>query len=73
MGFMCANSGDAKPNPFPTGQQLAQVLQAFGIIDAAAVDDPEGYDNYATLEAVNAAAKALRESPDLPAPSLPQP
>jgi len=46
--------------PFPTGQQLAEVLQSFGIIDACAVDDPEGYDNYETLEAVNAAAKCLR-------------
>lgn len=46
---------------FPTGQQLASVLQRFGIVDSAAVDDPEGFDNYATLGAINAAAKFLRE------------
>ena len=45
---------------FPTGQQLAAVLQRHGIIQPEAVDDPEGYDNYETLEAVNMAARELQ-------------
>lgn len=42
-----------------TGQRLASVLASHGIIQAQAVDSPEGYDNYETLEAVNAAAREL--------------
>lgn len=44
----------------PSRQRLASVLQSHGIVDASAIDDPEWYDNFRTLEAINAAALELR-------------
>lgn len=35
---------------------LASILVKTGIVDAMAVDDPEGYDMHATREAINEAA-----------------
>lgn len=45
-----------------TTKQLAQLLSACGIIDAAAVEDPEGCDNYATLDRVELLRVKLQES-----------
>lgn len=50
---------NAPAQAFPTGQQLAEVLQRNGIVQSQAIDDPEGYDNYETLEAVNSSAREL--------------
>lgn len=47
----------------PTGQQLAMVLIKHDLVSSEAVDDPEGYDNYKTLEALNAAARDLANLP----------
>lgn len=47
-----------------TNKQFADVLTRHGLINSQAVDDPEGYDNYETLENVNAAAEELRELND---------
>lgn len=50
------------PEPI-TGQRLSELLSRHGIVDAQAIDDPEGYDNYRTLEAINTVAKELSGPP----------
>jgi hypothetical protein len=46
---------------YPTGDHLAQLLVKHDIVDRCAVDDPDGFDNGRTLDAIYAAASELRE------------
>lgn len=48
-------------NQNPTGQQLAALMVKHALVDSAAIDDPEGYDNFQTLEGINAIARELRQ------------
>lgn len=50
-----------QPKTRPTGDQLAQLLVKHDIVDRCAVDDPDGFDNGRTLDAIYAAAADLRE------------
>ena len=58
-----------------SGEELANLLVRHRIIDPSAVEDPEGYDGYTTLDRVNAAARELREERDNEAipPEEPEP
>ncbi len=38
---------------------LAALLVKYGVIDAAAADDPEGYDNWKTWDGINKTAREL--------------
>jgi len=53
-----------------TGTRLGDVLARHDVIDAAAVEDPDGYDGY---RMVNSLAMAARELADDAAQPLPQP
>ena len=44
-----------------SGKLLAEVLVMHGVVQAAAIDDPDGYDGYATMNRVHKAAKYLQE------------
>jgi hypothetical protein len=52
------------PNKELMGQQLATLMVKHDLVDSQAIDDPEGYDNYRTLEAINAMAREMRETPN---------
>jgi hypothetical protein len=49
------------PQPEMTGARLGDVLVRAGVIDAAAVEDPDGYDGGATVNALAVAARELTE------------
>ena len=44
-----------------SGKLLAEVLVMYGVVQVAAIDDPDGYDGYATMNRIHQAAKYLQD------------
>jgi len=64
---LCASSGTANAQAHPSAPAsvkevsvvMGALLRKHGVIDAAAIDDPEGYDNYDTIGRLRRVAEDL--------------
>ena len=52
-----------------SGLALAELLAKHGVIQSAAIDDPEDYDGHDTIDRIHAAWEEMISAPTPPAPS----